>query len=764
MPQSCSAGLEEAAGALADSQYEAATRRFSELAKDPANPVFVRGLAVIGIAEAALARNDTKAAVEAWRTMVNDSGLPRWQRDLAQRRTTEVERREKGLPERDPAAYRTQLGSLPKPAVTFHVASGGSDGSVGSPAQPFATFDRAREAIRSLKRAKGGSLPAGGVQVVIHAGAYAQNEPFKLTAEDSGTAEAPIVYRAETTGAAVFEGGRPLKGWKSVADSAVREKLSAPVRARVLEVDLKANGITDWGDSTDLKKRPELFVNGIPQTLARWPNEGFVETGEILGTNTFKMWGSIPGCKDGKFRFVEDRAKGWVDEPDVRLYGYWFWDWHEEYQKVASIDAEQGSFTLAQPYAAYGYRKGQRYFAVNLLRELDQGGEWYLDRRSGRLYWLPPENVDFAKADIVLSIRSEPFVMLENVEHVVLLGLTFGEGRGDGIRLKGGANCLLAGLTLRRLGGDGIVIEGGVRHTIFGSTMHTLGCGGMRVNGGDRQSLTPGNHLVENCSVSDISRIKRTYAPAVHLDGCGNRVAHNLFEQIPSSAMRIEGNDHLIELNCIRRVVQESDDQGGIDMYGNPLYGGVVIRWNRWSDIVGGTECGAAGIRLDDMISGIVLQGNLFERCGAVQFGAVQIHGGKANVVDGNVFIDCHAGISFSRWDEPRWLKSIEPFLEQAGREPYATRYPDLARLKSEPNVNFISRNLLFGCKNVFLRDGGTQKSVLMMVSLEKAPPELVATGTVKTPKLRQALFEPIPIGEMGLYPHPWRAGEPKSK
>ena len=35
--------------------------------------------------------------------------------------------------------------------------------------------------------------------------------------------------------------------------------------------------------------------------------------------------------------------------------------------------------------------------------------------------------------------------------------------------------------------------------------------------------------------------------------------------------MRIEGNDHLVELNVIRNVVQESDDQGGIDMFGNPL-------------------------------------------------------------------------------------------------------------------------------------------------------------------------------------------------
>jgi hypothetical protein len=280
----------------------------------------------------------------------------------------------------------------------------------------------------------------------------------------------------------------------------------------------------------------------------------------------------------------------------------------------------------------------------------------------------------------------------------------------------------------------------------------------MRVNGGDRRTLTAGNHVVENCTVSDISRIKRTYAPSVHLDGCGNRVAHNFFERIPSSAMRIEGNDHLIELNRISHVVQESDDQGGIDMFGNPLYRGVVIRWNHWSDITGGTECGAAGIRLDDMISGIVVHGNVFERCGAVQFGGVQIHGGKENLVDGNAFIDCFAAFSFSRWDDSRWLKSIEPFLEQAAGETYSSRYPELARIKSEANVNFLSRNVAFRCKNLLLRDGGVQRVALLETSETETALEELAADPPRDSRLKRVLWEAIPVPDIGPYTHPLKA------
>ncbi len=755
-PQPSAPKLEEAAAALAEANLAAAARGFGELAADTAAPEIARGFALMGLAQTADARQDAPGAEAAWRRITQDRTLPEWQRTIAQRRLVEAERIAKGLPARDPAASRTRLPELPKPGVVVHVDPAGNDSGDGSQSRPFASLAKARDAVRSLKRANGGTLPKGGAQIAIRAGVFQLDAPLGLTAEDSGMPEAPIVYQAQPPGSVVLEGGRAVRGWRSVSDSAVVSKLDPAIRARVLEASLKENHIADWGDPTDLKRRPELFVDGQPQTLARWPNDGFVHTGDILGQDTFKVWGSIEGCRDGKFRFVEDRAKRWVDESDVRLYGYWFWDWSEEYQKVAAIDAEQGSFTLAKPYSSYGYRKGQRYFAVNVLRELDRPGEWYLDRQAGRIFWIPADGTEPARANIVLSVTSEPFITFENVRNVALLGLTFQDARGDGLRITGGADCLVAACTLRRLGGDAIIVEGGTGHTLFGCQMHTLGCGAMRVNGGDRKSLSPGGHVVENCTVSDIARIKRTYAPAVHMDGCGNRIAHNLFERIPSSAMRIEGNDHLIELNQVRHVVQESDDQGGIDMFGNPLYRGVVIRWNRWSDITGGTECGAAGIRLDDMISEIVLHGNLFERCGAVLFGGVQIHGGKENVVDGNVFIDCHAGVSFTPWDKARWEKSTESFADQAGREPYSTRYPALAHLKSEPNVNFISRNVLFGCKNVFLRDNGSNRSFLLVNNPGAAPAGLLS-GDFQDSKLRRALIDPIPLTEMGPYAHPWR-------
>lgn len=752
--------LEQAGEDLARGRLDAAAEAFAKVSNDTSAPAFVRGLAMLGLAETALARRDIPAAIQTWRQLAADAAMPQLHRDIAASRIAGQEREAKGLAARDPAAHRAQLSVLPAAGVVYHVApTAGPDGD-GSAARPFAGLDRARDAIRALRRSRGGSLPAGGVSVIIHGGQYAVKETFNLTAEDSGTDTAPVVYRAAPGQRPVFTGGIRIPAWRPVSDPDQAAKLDPAVRTRVLEADLKSLGLTDLGDATTLRQQPELFCDGTPQTLARWPNEGFVKTGEILGTDRFKVWNSIEGCRDGRFQYVEDRPGRWTDEPDVRLYGYWFWDWFEEYQKVESIDAAAGAFTLARPWSNYGYRKNQRYHAVNVFRELDRPGEWYLDRRTGIVYWLPPDGVDASRAMTSLSVHSRPFVVLQDVRNVLLIGLTIQEGRGDGIHIRGGADCLVAGCTIRQLGGDAVVVSGGQRHGVFGCAMSVLGCGGVRMNGGDRKTLAAGNHLVENCTVADISRIKRTYTPAVHLDGCGNRIAHNRFERIPSSAMRIEGNDHLVEFNSVARVVEESDDQGGIDMWGNPLYRGVVIRWNRWSDIRGGTECGAAGIRLDDMISGVAIYGNLFERCGEKLFGGVQIHGGKENLVDGNVFIDCHAGVSFSRWGQKRWLEAIAKFADQAASPPYSARYPDLARLKQDADVSYISRNLFVGCRSVFLRDGGIQRNALNAVL---AGPLDIASLSDQTAinaraELRRILFPAIPVDQIGPYDHPWRA------
>ena len=74
-------------------------------------------------------------------------------------------------------------------------------------------------------------------------------------------------------------------------------------------------------------------------------------------------------------------------------------------------------------------------------------------------------------------------------------------------------------------------------------------------------------------------------------------------------AINLGGNEHLVELNEAHHVVQESDDQGAVDMFGNPTFRGNVFRYNFWHHIGSGVACGQGGIRLDDAISGVLMYG-----------------------------------------------------------------------------------------------------------------------------------------------------------
>jgi hypothetical protein len=239
---------------------------------------------------------------------------------------------------------------------------------------------------------------------------------------------------------------------------------------------------------------------------------------------------------------------------------------------------------------------------------------------------------------------------------------------------------------------------------------------------------------------------------------------------VGSSAMRVEGNDHLVEFNEVHHVVLESDDQGGVDVFGNPTYRGVVYRHNFFHDIGSGRSCGSAGIRLDDAISGTLIYGNVFWRCADGHFGGVQIHGGKDNIVDNNLFVDCKQAISFSPWGQKRWEQFLgEPMAAGALKQvditqpPYSTRYPELAALRENADANHIWRNLAVRCGKFAVRDRGVNEFIANHVTADNPGFANAAKGDFRLkPSAAAAIgFAGIPFDEIGLYRDEFRSRLP---
>lgn len=778
------AALLDAHALRAAGDFAAARRAYAQVVADTNALPAVRSIAQLSLAQSYRDTKDWRAAERAYAAVGDLPGVPAHHRIEAQAQRFALQRLAVGEPADDPAAGRGQFPSRPTPAREFHVAPGGSDANPGTPDRPFASLERAREAIRAVKAATG--LPDGGVAVVVHGGHYAVRRTFELTAADSGSLQAPVVYRAAEGDRPVFSGGARIKDFEPVRDPAILARLPEGARGRVLQADLRRNGVTNvppvrvggFASGAGFRSHPalEVFFDGAALPLARWPNAGFVKVAEARGP-TALPGGGPAGTKEGVIRYTEERPGRWQDDKDILLYGYWFYGWADSYERVATIDPAKREITLAPPFHGYGYRAGQPFKALNLLSEIDEPGEWYLDRASLRLYLLPPS--DPAGAVVEVSLLEQPLVELADVSHLWFEGLTWELGCTDAIRLHGGQGCVLAGCTIRRSGGNGLEIEGGHGHVVRSSDLHSMGRGGVVLTGGDRRTLTPGDHRIENCHVFDLSRLDRTYTPAVLLNGVGLCVAHNLFHDVPSSALRVEGNDHRIEFNEIARVVTESDDQGGVDMFGNPTYRGNVYRFNyfhhigAWRNPSQEPDCGQAGIRLDDMISGTLVYGNLFRRCasGKLGFGGVQIHGGKENVLDNNLFVDCATAVSFSPWGEAGWRERTAGALDAPAidRALYLQRYPDLGRLPEDRNVNHLWRNLVVNSGEFLRRNGGGARLLSNHVAAkdtasfpegEKGVFHFDAAGALAA----RAGFQPLPFDAIGLYRDAYRRALPAER
>jgi hypothetical protein len=412
-------------------------------------------------------------------------------------------------------------------------------------------------------------------------------------------------------------------------------------------------------------------------------------------------------------------------------------------------------------------KQGIKYYAFNLLEELDRPGEWYLDRGTGQLYLWPTG--DPKRQNIELGVLKSPFMTLNGASNIRMEGIVFDLGRYDGIQISRGENVQMVGCVVRRVAGSGVTINGGTRHTLLGCDIHHTGRGATTLRGGNRATLERADFLIENCHLHHFGRIDRTYTPAIQAEGVGMRFAHNLMNDCPSSAVRLDGNDMLVEYNSVHSVVRESDDQGGMETFGNPSFRGLIFRYNRFENVGNGATMvnGQSAIRFDDVISGMLVYGNLFIRSANGHFGAIQINGGRDNVMDNNLFIDCKLGISGGyRKDHKHWMDVEQGTKRDVFQTPlYLQRYPEMANMLDGNGQNFACRMASIDSGTPIVRQSGFNLLALGSVTTKVPGIATLAKNqwnlTADSELVLRLGLRPIPVGEIGLYEDRTRASWP---
>ncbi len=548
--------------------------------------------------------------------------------------------------------------SLP---ADFHVAPNGSDSAAGTSAdQPFATIERARDAVRKLKRQQP-------ITVYLHGGTYNLTKPLRFTAEDSGTAECPVTYAAWHDEQPVISGGRAIGGWKNVTVNG--KKLWAATIPSVRE--------GKWYFR-------ELWVNGERRQRARNPNGGFFRITAVPDLD----WNAKYQIGQKRFQYAPGEIKAWDNLTDAEVVILHFWVTTRS--GITSIDESANLVTLAQTNSyrlTDGFGKQAefaRYYVENAFELLDVPGEWYLNRQTGMLYYMPMpgETLNGIRAvapvlDQLVSLEGDPRAD-RFVEYLTFRGLTFSHSEwwlpADDLKAKyqkqasayvpgaihayGARNCSFERCTVSHVSSYGIHFSRGCsKNRITGCEIFDLGGGGIKLGEPDTGGrIEPDkNGVVHNLPIEETHDIEITdnhihdgglifhQAMGILVTQCYNNIiVHNHVHDLYKNAIAVGwtwdfgkslARGNVIEWNHVHDIGKNWFNDGGA-IYTLGMQPGTVIRYNLMHDI-GSVVYGGRGVYLDQGSSQILVENNITYRTTGGGFSNTF---GKDNTIRNNIF------------------------------------------------------------------------------------------------------------------------------
>ena len=549
------------------------------------------------------------------------------------------------------------------------VSTVGDDSGDGSEEEPLRTLEKAIDVANEM-REDSDKL----IEILLREGTYSVTNTIKIINSQKDDSLLKIsAYQDEkvTINAGV---DIPLSAMNIADSDFTNAIIDKPNAGSVLQYNLKDAQIEDFGEislrghliSDEKEAQAELSLNGEVQKLAGWPNGEYTGLIKPIDSNEYgkrTKSGIANGCS---FKVNYDRPSQWSKPEQAWLSGTIGPNYEFDYYPVSRFDSEEKRVYLSRG-ALEKYYTEPYYRFENVPEELDEPGEYYIDRQSGMLYFYPPED---APKDSVLTITmSTPTLdvsgkapnsmfRIENSKNIVFENLIFKGGRGSAITGKNNSNIKFINCEINSFGENGIRFDASTDITISDCKIHDVGQDGILfVSCGNYQTLSPSNIVVSNNDIYNFARLERSYKTGIDFGyRCvGATAANNHIHNGPHAGMIFYGVNNDIYGNEFDNLVTEFSDMDALYCNNSnyPWERGNKIHNNYFHDIGkssmnGRHQINVRAIRTDNRGCGLNIYENLFYNIGDGGngngnngIGAITAEGTR-NRIFNNLFVDCN--------------------------------------------------------------------------------------------------------------------------